>query len=67
MEIKLVTVIGSGIMGRGIAQVCAQGGYQVQLNDISREVLIKAREVIVKNLSKGDNQAVHPGRINGPC
>lgn len=53
MEIKKVAVLGSGIMGRGIAQVCAQGGFQVKLNDINMDVLNKARSIIVKNLSKG--------------
>ncbi|MDI6878673.1 MAG: 3-hydroxyacyl-CoA dehydrogenase [Desulfitobacteriaceae bacterium] len=53
MEIKKVAVLGSGIMGRGIAQVCAQGGFQVKLNDINMDVLNKARSIIVKNLTKG--------------
>lgn len=53
MEIRKVAVLGSGIMGRGIAQVCAQGGFQVKLNDINMDVLNKARSIIVKNLSKG--------------
>jgi 3-hydroxyacyl-CoA dehydrogenase len=29
MEIKKVCVLGAGLMGSGIAQVCAQAGYQV--------------------------------------
>ena len=29
MEIKRVGVIGGGIMGSGIAQVCASHGYEV--------------------------------------
>lgn len=29
MEIKKVGVVGCGIMGAGIVQVCAQSGYQV--------------------------------------
>jgi len=53
MEIRKVAVLGSGIMGRGIAQVCAQGGFQVKLNDLNMDVLNKARSIIVKNLSKG--------------
>lgn len=53
MEIRKVAVLGSGIMGRGIAQVCAQGGFQVKLNDINMDVLNKARSIIVKNLTKG--------------
>ena len=30
MAINNITVIGSGLMGRGIAQVAAQGGYEIQ-------------------------------------
>ena len=40
--IKCVGVVGSGQMGRGIAQVLAAKGYQVLLNDISAEALDKA-------------------------
>ena len=53
MNIKNVTVLGSGLMGRGIAQVCAQGGFQVKLNDINMGILNKAHDIIVKNLRKG--------------
>ncbi|HLR41309.1 MAG TPA: 3-hydroxyacyl-CoA dehydrogenase NAD-binding domain-containing protein, partial [Virgibacillus sp.] len=34
MEIKKVMVIGAGQMGSGIAQVCAQAGFEVLLNDL---------------------------------
>ena len=37
MQIKKVGVIGAGQMGNGIAQVCAQAGYEVGLNDISKD------------------------------
>ena len=53
MEVKKIAVIGSGIMGKGIAQVCALGGFKVKLNDINMEVLEKARVVIQGNLAKG--------------
>lgn len=53
MEIKNVTVIGSGIMGHGIAQVVATAGCNVQLNDISDEFLQKAKGKIEKSLDKG--------------
>jgi 3-hydroxybutyryl-CoA dehydrogenase len=53
MDIKKVAVLGSGIMGRGIAQVCAQGGLMVKLTDISMDVLNQAQNIIVKNLTKG--------------
>ncbi len=34
MEIKRICVLGAGAMGHGIAQVCAQAGYDVSLRDI---------------------------------
>ncbi|MEW6016996.1 MAG: 3-hydroxybutyryl-CoA dehydrogenase [Pseudomonadota bacterium] len=37
VEIKSVGVIGAGQMGSGIAHVCALGGYDVMLHDVSRE------------------------------
>jgi 3-hydroxybutyryl-CoA dehydrogenase len=49
-QIKNVTVIGSGIMGHGIGQTFALGGYGVTLNDISDEILKKAIQQIRFNL-----------------
>src|SRR5690606_29735212 len=51
MEIKKVMVIGAGQMGGGIAQVCAQAGFDVKLNDIKEESYEKGLAVIAKNLS----------------
>ena len=53
MEIKLFGVIGSGIMGRGIAHVAAQNGYNVIMQDISADALAKALQLIAKELDKG--------------
>lgn len=47
-----VLVIGSGIMGNGIAQVCAMAGHQTALNDISAEQLEKARTSIESSLAR---------------
>lgn len=41
MEIKTVGVVGCGIMGSGIAQLCAQSGYNVIVSEINDEVLNK--------------------------
>ena len=41
MEIKKIFVAGAGLMGGGIAQVCAQTGYHVTMRDISDEILEK--------------------------
>lgn len=56
MEIKTVTVIGAGVMGNGVAQVSATGGYKVMLNDISNDALTKAMATIEKNLGKMVNK-----------
>lgn len=39
MEIRKICVLGAGVMGHGIAQVCAQAGYQVNLRDVSDELV----------------------------
>ena len=52
MGIKNVCVIGSGIMGSGIAQLLATHGYSVNLVDINEEILNKAKIVIEKNLDR---------------
>lgn len=52
MTIKKIMVIGAGQMGSGIAQVCAQAGYDVLLNDIKEESYEKGRATIVRNLSR---------------
>jgi len=49
-KIKNVSVIGSGIMGHGIGQTFALGGYEVTLNDVSNELLQKATQQIRSNL-----------------
>lgn len=59
MEIKKVMVIGAGQMGGGIAQVCAQAGFDVKLNDIKEESYTKGLAVITKNLSRN----VEKGRM----
>jgi 3-hydroxybutyryl-CoA dehydrogenase len=41
MEIKKVGVVGAGIMGAGIVQVCAQSGYEVLVSEINDELLQK--------------------------
>ncbi|AJD92375.1 3-hydroxybutyryl-CoA dehydrogenase [Jeotgalibacillus malaysiensis] len=52
MNIKTVMVIGAGQMGGGIAQVCAQSGYNVILNDLKDEFLTRGLGVIKKNLNR---------------
>ncbi|ARD48763.1 3-hydroxybutyryl-CoA dehydrogenase [Sporosarcina sp. P37] len=59
MTIEKVFVIGAGQMGGGIAQVCAQAGYEVTLHDINEAAHDRGFEVIKKNLSRN----VEKGRM----
>lgn len=71
MGIQKVMVIGAGQMGSGIAQVCAQAGFEVKLNDIKQEFFERGIGVITKNLSRDvekgrkteDEKAAILGRI----
>lgn len=52
MEIKKVCVLGAGLMGNGIAQVCAQAGFQVTMRDIEQRFIDGGMNTIRKNLSR---------------
>jgi 3-hydroxybutyryl-CoA dehydrogenase len=60
MAINKIMVIGAGQMGGGIAQVAAEAGLQVVLNDISQEFIDKRLAFIDKLLSKN----IEKGRIS---
>jgi len=60
MEIKKVGVVGCGVMGSGIAQLCAQSGYQVVVSEINDELLNKGLASIEKILAR----SVEKGRIS---
>jgi 3-hydroxybutyryl-CoA dehydrogenase len=51
--IEIVSVIGAGTMGHGIAQVAAGAGYRVILRDVDREALAGGVHNIERNLAKG--------------
>ncbi|MCE4628146.1 MAG: 3-hydroxyacyl-CoA dehydrogenase family protein, partial [Desulfurococcales archaeon] len=51
-DIKVITVVGAGTMGHGIAEVAAMAGYKVYLADIKKEILDKALERIRWSLEK---------------
>lgn len=50
---KNIVVIGSGVMGRGIAYVSAVGGFHTTIVDISQEQLIRAEKEIDSIFEKG--------------
>lgn len=60
--IKRIGVIGAGVMGSGIAQSCATGGFEAICSDISAEALEKAREGVVRGRF-GFDRAVERGKL----
>ncbi|MBI5552056.1 MAG: 3-hydroxybutyryl-CoA dehydrogenase [Desulfobacterales bacterium] len=52
MDIKRICVIGAGLMGNGIAQVCAAAGYQVGMQDIEQRFVDNGMNTIKKNLAR---------------
>ncbi|MFC1897519.1 3-hydroxyacyl-CoA dehydrogenase family protein [Chloroflexota bacterium] len=73
MEIKRVGVVGCGLMGSGITQICAQSGYQVVVSEINKELLNKGLDSIslflTRNVKKGrlteEEKEVTLARIKG--
>jgi 3-hydroxybutyryl-CoA dehydrogenase len=73
MDVNRVGVVGCGLMGHGIAQICAQAGWDVVVRELDRETLDAGIGKIEKQLSRAvekgrveqaDADAVR-GRING--
>jgi 3-hydroxybutyryl-CoA dehydrogenase len=52
MKIKKICVLGAGLMGNGIGQVCAQAGYEVAIRDIEQRFIDGGMNTIRKNLSR---------------
>lgn len=61
MAIKKVFIVGSGLMGSGIAQVCAQAGVKVTLCDVNQQALAKAQKAIAWSVGK----FVEKGKVTG--
>ena len=62
MQIKKVGVVGCGLMGHGIAQVAAQGGFQVVVVESKQEFLDAGLARIDKSLAKLAEKAVEKGK-----
>ena len=52
MAIQKVGVVGCGLMGAGIAQVCAQAGFATVVREVSVEIVDKGLKNIEKNLAR---------------
>ena len=61
MKIEKIFVAGAGLMGSGIAQVCAQSGYSVILHDVTDEALEKGLSGIKWSVGK----FVEKGKVEG--
>jgi len=61
MEIKRIFVAGAGLMGAGIAQVCAQSGYEVIMRDLSDDLVEKGLKAIYWSVGK----LVDKGKVQG--
>ena len=59
MAISKVGIVGGGLMGHGIAQICAQAGWDVVLREVDDESVAKGIGMIEKQLSR----AVDKGRM----
>src|SRR5574337_1411048 len=58
-SIKTVGVVGAGIMGSGIAQIVAQGGYAVVVREAEQRLLEKGKQAIDGRLQR----TVEKGRM----
>ena len=63
MEIKKVGVLGCGLMGSGIAQVCAMSGFGVTVLEVAQKFLDKGFAGIEKSLAKFAERPPEKGGI----
>lgn len=61
-HVKLIGIVGGGVMGGGIAQMTALGGYEVVVQDISEEACQLARDEMVDS-KWGMKRSVERGKI----
>jgi 3-hydroxybutyryl-CoA dehydrogenase len=65
MAIETVGIVGCGLMGSGIAQVCAEAGHKVVVREVSDELLKKGLGKIESFLKKGvEKGKVSPERMS---
>jgi 3-hydroxybutyryl-CoA dehydrogenase len=61
MKIEKIFVAGAGLMGSGIAQVCAQAGYDVVMRDLTDTIVEKGLKAIQWSVRK----LVEKGNVRG--
>src|SRR5512137_2493587 len=63
MDIKTVGIVGCGLMGAGIAQTAAEGGYTTIVRELTPELVEKGLGRIRRSLDKGvEKGKVSPAR-----
>lgn len=69
MEITRVGVVGCGLMGHGIAQICAQAGWDVVVREVDQDRLeagiAKIDKQLARAVDKGKLDAADAEEING--
>ena len=61
-QIKHIGVLGGGVMGGGIAQVTALGGFSVTVRDLTQQIIDDTREEVVDR-KWGVKRAVERGKL----
>ena len=69
MEISKVGVVGCGLMGHGIAQICAQAGWEVVVREVSQEALDggigKIEKQLARAVEKGKTEQSDADAVRG--
>ena len=58
MDIERIGIVGGGLMGAGIAEICARAGLEVLVREVDKEMVDAARRRIEGSL----NRAVRSGK-----
>jgi len=61
MKIRKVGVLGGGLMGSGIAEVCARAGYDTIVREVSEDLAAKGKGRIEGSLAKAVDRGKLPG------
>ena len=62
-EVQKIGVLGGGVMGGGIAQVCAMAGYEVLVRDLNDDLIAVTREAVIDG-KWGMKRAVERGKLD---
>ena len=62
-EVQKIGVLGGGVMGGGIAQVCALAGYEVLVRDLNDDLIAVTREAVIDG-KWGMKRAVERGKLD---